>query len=204
MHGSRRFECLRRPNRGRSGGAVLSILLLAALVLAVVLVDTAGAYEPAPCRNANLRPTRSNLAAVDAAVVCLIDRTRYAAHLRALHPNRSLQHVARGQSLEMVLGDYFGDDSRSGQTPLQRITATRYLTHAATASTAQNIGWGTGPEATPREMLAAWMESPPHRQIILTGEYRDIGVGIAPAAPAALAHGESGATYTVEFGTRRP
>jgi uncharacterized protein YkwD len=104
----------------------------------------------------------------------------------------------------MVLGDYFGDDNRSGQTPLQRIAATHYLTHAASVATAQNIGWGIGREATPAEMVAAWMASPAHRQIILTGAFRDIGVGIAPAAPAAFAEGRRGATYTVEFGARQP
>jgi uncharacterized protein YkwD len=104
----------------------------------------------------------------------------------------------------MVLGDYFGDDSRSGQTPLQRIAATRYLTDAAGAATAQNIGWGIGRDATPAEMVAAWMASPAHRQIILTGAFRDIGVGIAPAAPPTLAAGRHGATYTVELGTREP
>jgi uncharacterized protein YkwD len=157
-----------------------------------------------PCRNANLLPTGSNLAVVDAATACLIDRERGAAHLPALRPNRSLQRVAAGQSTEMVLGDYFGDDSRSGQTPLQRIAATRYLRHTASVATAQNIGWGVGHDATPAEMVAAWMGSSAHRQIILTGAFRNIGVGITPAAPAALAEGRRAATYTVEFGARQP
>jgi hypothetical protein len=47
------------------------------------------------------------------------------------------------------------------------------------------------------------MHSPPHREIVLTEAFRDIGVGATPAAPAALAAGRSGATYTVEFGVRR-
>jgi uncharacterized protein YkwD len=161
------------------------------------------AAAPPPCRGARLRPTRSDLPAVDAATVCLIDRIRRTAHLRALRPNLSLQRVASKQSSEMVLGDYFGDDSRSGQTPLQRIVVTRYLRRSTRASTAQNIGWGTGAHATPAAIVAAWMQSPPHRQIVLTGAFRDIGVGAAPAAPAALAAGQPGATYTVEFGTRR-
>jgi uncharacterized protein YkwD len=102
-----------------------------------------------------------------------------------------------------VLGDYFGDDSRSGETPLQRIVATRYLRHTTGVSTAQNIGWGTDAQATPAAIVAAWMHSPPHREIILTEEFRDIGVGARAAAPPALAAGRPGATYTVEFGTRR-
>jgi uncharacterized protein YkwD len=142
------------------------------------------------------------VAAVEAATACLIDRARAAAALGSLRPNGDLERVAAGQSLEMVVGDYFGDETRSGATPLERIVASRYPEHAAAVSTAQNIGWATGAGATPAEMVAAWMRSPAHRAIILTGEFRDVGVGVAPAAPAALAGGRRGATYTVEFGAR--
>ena len=175
-----------------------------ALVALLAVAATAGAStSPPSCPGAQLRPTHANVAAVDAATLCLIDGVRRTAHLSALRPNRDLQHVAAGQSLEMVLGDFFGDDTRSGVTPLQRILASRYPKHSAAVSTAQNIGWGTQSEATPTSILAAWMSSPAHRRIILTGEFRDVGVGVTPAAPAALAQGQPGATYTVDFGNRR-
>jgi uncharacterized protein YkwD len=226
VHGSDRSSgaCVYRrgPCRGPAGlgGArsILAGLALAALSCAgpptclaadrgaptqAATFQTSPAPNSAACQGSYLRPTPSNLAAVDAATVCLIDRERRTAHLRTLRASRPLQHVAAGQSREMVLGDYFGDESRSGQTPLQRIVASPYPAHSTAVCTAQNIGWGTGPEATPAEMVAAWMHSPPHRQIILTGAFRNIGVGIAPAAPAALAQGMHGATYTVELGTRQ-
>lgn len=165
-------------------------------------VSLAGARVGAPCANSNLRPTRSDLPTVDAATVCLIDQVRRSTGLRPLRPNRSLHGVAASQSAEMVLGDYFGDNSRSGQTPLQRIAATRYTKRSRGISAAQNIGWGTGTEATPAAIVAAWMASPPHRRIMLTAGFRDVGVGAAPAAPATLAEGQPGATYTVDFGAR--
>ncbi len=68
--------------------------------------------------------------------------------------------------------------------------------------TAQNIGWGTGPNATPSGIVGAWMASPPHRAIILTRAYRDVGVGVAPAVPAEFGSALSGGTYAVEFGAR--
>jgi uncharacterized protein YkwD len=196
----------------RSDVRVVIVALAAALASALTpcacaLASSARAQAPASlarrCRGAGLRPTSANLTAVDTATACLIDRARRAAHLHVLRANRSLQRVAARQSREMVLGDYFGDDSRSGQTPLQRIVATRYLRDTAQFSTAQNIGWGTDAQATPAAIVAAWMHSPPHREIILTEAFRDIGVGASPAAPAALAAGRVGATYTVEFGARQ-
>jgi uncharacterized protein YkwD len=155
-----------------------------------------------PCPGANLRPTASNLAAVDAATLCLVQRTRAAAHLRPLRFNAPLQSVAAGQARDMVRGDYFGDDSLLGLTPMQRVLASAYPTRSSSVQVAQNIGWGTGPTATPAGMLAAWMRSAPHRAIILTAAFRDIGVGVAPAAPPSLARGLAGATYTLELGER--
>src|ERR1700727_344405 len=121
--GSVDFKSIRASARG---GVPVAIATLAAVVASVLASPSAALAQtpPAvarPCRGANLRPTRTNLAAVDTATACLIDRVRAAAHLHALRANPSLQRVAARPSREMVLGDYFGDDSRSGQTPPPRI-----------------------------------------------------------------------------------
>jgi hypothetical protein len=47
------------------------------------------------------------------------------------------------------------------------------------------------------------MASPPHRRVILTGYFRDAGVYAVPAVPSRYARGQYGATYAIEFGTRR-
>ena len=48
--------------------------------------------------------------------------------------------------------------------------------------------------------VAAWMHSPPHRQIMLDRRFREVGIGIVAGAPA----GKSGGfTYVGEFGRRR-
>jgi uncharacterized protein YkwD len=44
------------------------------------------------------------------------------------------------------------------------------------------------------------MSSPEHRANILNGDFRDSGVGVAPAAPAMCGEGLPGATYTQDFG----
>ncbi|HEY3758532.1 MAG TPA: CAP domain-containing protein [Solirubrobacteraceae bacterium] len=196
------FKSIRRFSRAAAAVAICA-WPAGALAQNTGASATSPAAPGTPCPGANLRPTHRDLAAIDRATICLIDRVRGAVGLCALHANGSLQRVAARQSREMVLGDYFGDDSRSGETPLQRIVATRYLRNAAQVSTAQNIGWGTNAQATPAAIVAAWMDSPPHREIVLTEEFRDVGVGVRPTAPAALAAGRAGATYTVEFGTRR-
>jgi uncharacterized protein YkwD len=157
---------------------------------------------PKSCANTNLQPISANLALVDAATFCLIQQVRAAHGLQPLRVNRPLQSVATAQTQEMVVGNYFGDDSISGETPMQRILATPYPGGATRVNSAQNIGWATGPLATPAAMVAAWMSSRPHRAIILTPSFRDIGVGVTPAAPSSLSQGLAGATYTLELGQR--
>ena len=127
---------------------------------------------------------------------------RAAYRLRPLRSNRELQAVAGKQATDMVRDDYFGDDSPSGQTPATLIEALPYGAHAPSLATAQNLAWGTRSAATPAEIVAAWMRSPPHREVILTGMFRDVGVGVSPAVPSILGHGERGATYAVEFAAR--
>jgi uncharacterized protein YkwD len=183
-------------------GAALAAALLAlsgTLGASTAVATTA----PSACAAANLLPTPGNAATVGAATLCLIDQVRAVYHLRPLRRNHDLQAVARAQANDMVNQDYFSHDSPYGQTPMSRVVATRYPARAARVSTAQDIGWGTGPYATPAHMVAAWMQSPPHRAIILSDEYRDAGVGVAIPVPSVVEEeGQSGATYAVEFGVR--
>jgi uncharacterized protein YkwD len=177
------------------------------LVVSGLLGGTSAAVASAtaarwPCSGAQLQPTQANLSRVSTATLCLIEHERHVYHLALLHSDRSLRHIAASQAKEMVMGDYFGDNSLTGWTPLQRIEISHYARHGKSLSAAQNIGWGTAGLATPAAMVQGWMLSPPHRRIMLTGFYRDIGVGVAPAAPASLTQGAKGATYTVEFAAR--
>ena len=154
------------------------------------------------CRNANLRPARTNAATIDTATLCLVDQVRAAGGLPALKANRELQSVAVSQVDTMVKLDYFADDRPSGTTPGALVAATRYGQHARSLSTAENIGWGTKSDATPAQMVTAWLQSPPHREIILTAEYLEAGVGATAAVPSLLAHGKPGATYALELAKR--
>jgi uncharacterized protein YkwD len=155
------------------------------------------------CRGADLAPTASDSTAVGAATLCLVDRIRAAWRLAPVRANRALRAVATSQVRNMVRWDYFADVRPTGQTPLSLVAATNYRAHASSVSVAQNIAWGTGPLATPARIVAAWMASPPHRRLILTGSFRDAGVAAVPAVPWRLGHGRYGATYAIEFGMRR-
>ncbi|HEV3035263.1 MAG TPA: CAP domain-containing protein [Solirubrobacteraceae bacterium] len=155
-----------------------------------------------PCTGESLHPTAANVSAIDAATLCLINRLRHVHGQRALRANRELRGVAASQVVAMVRRDYFADVRPTGQTPLSLVAITRYPVHAAEFAVGQNIAWGTGSDTTPAHIVQEWMASPPHREIMLSGEYRDVGVAVTPAVPAILGAGGHGATYAIEFGVR--
>ncbi len=155
------------------------------------------------CRGANLRPTGHNAAAIDAATICLIDQLRVARHLHALRSNAALGAVAWSQVGSMVRRNWFADVRPSGQTPMALVVVTSYRAHAASISVGQNIAWGTGGYSTPARIVAAWMASPPHRQIMLSSEFHDAGAAAASQLPGVLHAGSQGAIYAIEFGVRR-
>lgn len=150
------------------------------------------------CRGAHARPNRSNTAKIARSTLCLIDRARRRHHVRPLKANRTLWAIASGQSHDMVLGHYFGDDSLSGLTPMARVLGTPYGHRSSRLAVGQNIAWGTGRQATPAKIVHSWMMSAPHRAILLNAQFSDVGVGVGAGAPRWGAKGRAG-VYTLDL-----
>jgi len=155
-----------------------------------------------PCAAASLRPDGSDLPRISAAVLCLVNRERLVRGIAALHADGDLQRSARSHTLSMVERDYLGHGGPGAQTPFTRARAAGYMAHAAAARVGENIAYGTGALATPAAVVAAWMASPSHRANILDPAFRETGVGVVAAVPAAYSGGQAGATYTQDFGAR--
>jgi uncharacterized protein YkwD len=154
------------------------------------------------CANASLRPRRGNLKRIEQAMLCVVDHVRASYGLGAVTPNRELQAAASSQVASMIGQDYFSDDRPTGQTPTSIVAVTSYPGHTADVAVGQNIAWGTGADATPARVVAQWLASPAHREVMLASAYREAGVAVRPAVPAVLhAHGH-GATYALELGAR--
>jgi uncharacterized protein YkwD len=190
-------------SRGSKLGASLAAALLVCMcALAAHCVSAAKASQSQPCHGANLHPSAKNWPTIDAATLCLVNEVRIAHGLRSLHANPELGRVAASQVTSMIARDYFSDDRPTGQTPLSLVAITRYPAHAAEFAVGENIAWGTGSFTTPAHIVAEWIASPPHREVMLSPEYRDAGVAVIPAIPAVLDAGHQGATYAIEFGMR--
>jgi uncharacterized protein YkwD len=156
----------------------------------------------AACSAARVEVSAATLAKAADATLCLLNRERSRHGLKPLRIDPRLGRAAVAHSHDMVRRRYFEHASPNGRTPFERMLATRYVPEGASWTLGENIGWGTLSLAQPAALVKAWMNSPGHRENILNGRFREIGVGIAVGVPVrddGLAH-QAGATYTTDFG----
>ena len=184
-------------NRTLRRGLFPAILVWAALALP--------ATTPAQtCAGADVMPANNNVLGLRGATLCLLNAERQRRGLPPLTPNAQLEKAAQNYSRTMVREQFFDHVSPNGSTLLTRVRrGTRYLQGARSYSLGENIAWGSGDFATPRETVKGWMESPGHRANILNRRFRHIGIGVAQGAPDDD-QGMPAATYTTDFGRRSP
>lgn len=101
----------------------------------------------------------------------------------------------------MVRGRFFAHVCPQGSTLRSRSRSAKYLNKSVRDyALGENLAWGSGSLSTPNSIVRSWMRSHGHREAILDGSFRDVGVGVAPGAPRNV-RGRA-ATYTTEFGYR--
>jgi uncharacterized protein YkwD len=169
--------------------------------LAVLLASGPAAMADATCADATLKPRSDNLDRVRAATLCLLNVEREQRGLAPLVVNERLAKAAQTYSAKMVRERFFAHVCPEGSTLRSRIHAAKYVNKSVhDYALGENLGWGSGRLSTAKSMVRAWMRSSGHRRSILDARFRDVGIGVAPGAPA-RARGRA-ATYTTEFGYR--
>lgn len=182
--------------------AALPAVLLVALV-ALLSLGPAAAQAATPCADAAADPTAGNGKAIRRATLCLLNRERARHGLKPLRSNGRLRTAALRHSGHMARAKFFEHTTPAGTSMTARVRRAGYLKGSRSWALGENIAWGTGALATPRQIVRAWMRSPGHRANILTGRFREIGIGVASAAPVRIGASAGGATYTTDFGVRR-
>jgi uncharacterized protein YkwD len=174
--------------------------LLGALLLSVPAAAPAATKK---CANADLMPTAENVAQVRGAVLCLLNVERRKRRMVALKESPQLRRAAQSFSRTMVDNSFFDHISPGGSTLLSRVkSGTAYLADVANFALGENIAWGSGDLATPRQTMKGWMNSSGHKRNILNRRFRHVGIGVAIGAPID-AQGLPAATYTTDFGYRK-
>lgn len=166
------------------------VLLVAALAAACLLLPAAAAHA---CAGAGKTVTSRTIARASSATQCLVNAARRRAGLGALRDAGALDRAAGEHAHDMVARDFFDHVSPGGSTPAARASAAGFPGR----SVGETIAWASG-GVTPAAIVRMWMNSPPHRQVLLSGAFDVIGIGIAKGAPG---HGRSGATFTADLGS---
>jgi uncharacterized protein YkwD len=185
--------------------ARLPLLAATALAIAATAAPSAqaekqaNATQAADCGAIDARPGEAGTADIRAATLCLLNLERRSYGKPALRNSGTLARVATRYSRQMVDDNFFDHVSPGGSNLTSRVRKTNYLKSARSWALGENLAWGTGERATPRQTVEGWMNSPGHKTNILNGKFRDIGIGVARGTPRS---GSNGATYTTNFGRR--
>ncbi|HOM01531.1 MAG TPA: SafA/ExsA family spore coat assembly protein [Acetivibrio sp.] len=117
-------------------------------------------------------PNIDDIKAQENEVIRLVNAERAKKGLPALKANWQLSRVARYKSQDMVDKNYFSHTSPTYGSPFRMMENFGIKFTAA----GENIAMG---QKTAAEVMNAWMNSPGHRNNILSSSFSEIGVGLA-------------------------
>jgi uncharacterized protein YkwD len=167
-----------------------------AVVLSAVLI-AAPTASPGPSAKVERRVT------LEAAVIRAMNRVRVEAGLRPLRTSPSLRTAARVHSRAMLEDGFFGHESADGTAFSERIR--RHYTNRGwrTWSVGEALLATQSNTIDAAAIVEAWLESPPHRAIVLSPTWKDAGIGAlyAPVAPREFGDTET-IVVTADFGLR--
>ncbi len=144
-----------------------------AIVAAVIPATGAGADLVAPPDSC---PGQQNVDAPEQqqedALRCLINHVRSG----STKSNDALERAAGRK-----VGDVF--DCGFSHTACGRSFDTYAKRYGYTSGTSswrlgENLAWGKRKQGSARQVLQAWLHSPPHRETLLNGSYEHIGIGL--------------------------
>jgi len=120
-------------------------------------------------------PSIDNVKTLEQQVINLVNKERAASGLAPLASNWELCRVARYKSQDMINKKYFAHQSPTYGSPFTMMQSFGIRFSAG----GENIAYG---QRTPQEVMNAWMNSPGHRNNIMSPIYTQIGVGVAKAS----------------------
>jgi len=189
-----------KPSRLHRNGHVHAAQV--ALQRATTRLARAAAFRTQATRPSGPAAPTSLLSALEADIVARINAQRGARGLRPLRVSRGLTAAADYHSHQMGLFGFFEHASRNG-APFWRRIERFYPSGRGYWSVGENLLWES-PDTSGTSAVHEWMQSPPHRQNILTREWREVGVAAVHFAAARGAFGGREVTIvTADFGVRR-
>jgi len=147
------------------------IALLAMLALAIVV---AGPWAPAVAASDT---TSLTVDAAELELVRLMNESRGSAGLPAVAVNTAVAAVARARSVDMATKSYFSHTQPDGRKVFDLLNAAGIPWKAA----GEVLAWNQWPSLGDSAIVArnSWLDSEPHRAVVLGTGYNAVGVGVA-------------------------
>jgi uncharacterized protein YkwD len=172
--------------------AALALLVAASLVVAAPAGAVGGSGRTMQAANA-----------LEGGVLTQINQVRAQHGLKPLRISVKLRAAADAHSAAMARYGFFTHESRDGSVFWKRVE--RYYAPKGFAfwSVGENLLWTSG-DLSPEAVLQMWMNSPKHRENLLTARWREVGLSAVtvPAAPGVY-NGLDVTIVTADFGVRR-
>jgi uncharacterized protein YkwD len=174
------------------------------LLRLVALIAVAG-YVLVPNAGAATRESRTPQAdgSLADAIVTRINEVRADAGVRALTLSSALARASTSHALSMATVGFFSHSSEDGTSYTRRI-ARFYERHGARHlyKVGEDILWSAR-TLTAEGTVTTWLASSSHRRTLLSGRFRELGVGVFRAAGAPGFFGGRDVTIVVvDFGAR--
>ena len=161
---------MRRTTRVTSALVMLLILCVA---------GPAGLAAPAGAQ------AQTRLSTLEREILVAVNAERVAHGLAPVGAQADLVCAARAHSRSMAHGSYFSHDSSNGASFGLRLLGHGYGRDGYSGwSVGENIASARAGTvaATPQGVVLLWMQSAAHRRVILSGAFRDAGIGVHRAA----------------------
>lgn len=167
------------------------------MILAASTAVTAPAHAAADCRGGGVEyevaPDRAR-----EALLCELNATRRSHDAGRLRVQDELGQAAQRHASDMRRRGYFGHESPGGNEVGDRLQRAGYTLAGCRWSAGEILAWGVGARSTPASLVDAWMDSPPHRRVLLSDRYRGVGIGLRAGTP----FGGRGVTAAAVLGSR--
>lgn len=139
--------------------------------------------------------------ALEANVLVEINALRRSRGLAPLRLSAALSRAADAHSAAMAKRGFFAHESADGTAFWKRV-ARFYPRRNGSWSVGENLLWSS-PDVDARGALRMWLNSPPHRKILLTPHWREVGLSAVHSASApGVYRGLEVTVLTADFGVR--
>src|SRR3954465_11063846 len=152
-----------------------------------LLTLTVGAFAFPPAAPA--APPRTAGPPASTETLCWLNAARAEHGLAPLRRDPRLERAADQHSRDMVARGYFEHETPGGGAFSARIAATGWMRHRPEWRVGETLAWGSASRAAPAATVQAWLDSPPHRRIVLSARFRVVGIGTVPGTPTGVPDG---------------